>query len=104
MNQQNDDVIEALLRKQFDGPVPDDGFCDQVMQRLPLRRHRSFWPLAAGILTGMGACWLAMPPLHIDWRQWMHGELSASILIVLLTTMGMSLLAAWWAVSEADDR
>ncbi len=26
MNQQHDDPIEALLRKQFDGSVPDDGF------------------------------------------------------------------------------
>lgn len=104
MNQQQDDPIEALLRKQFDGSVPDDGFCDRVMQRLPPRRRRSIWPLAAGILAGVGAFWLTMPALHINWVDWIHGELSASIITVMLMTTGMSLLAAWWAMTEADDR
>ncbi len=64
------------------------------MQRLPPRRRRSIWPLAAGILAGVGAFWLTMPALHINWVDWIHGELSASIITVMLMTTGMSLLAA----------
>jgi len=27
------DAIDALLRQQFEGAVPDDGFCDRMMER-----------------------------------------------------------------------
>jgi len=107
MSHQHDDAIEALLRKQFDGPVSDAGFSEGVMRRLPPRRQRMTWPLWAGVVTGMGACWLSLlssPLLHAGWRNWMRGELSPSAIAVLLAIAGMSLLASWWSVGEADDR
>ena len=107
MSHPNDDAIEALLRKQFDGPVSDEGFSERVMQRLPPRRHRMAWPLWAGVVAGAGACWLTLlssPLLHDGWRNWMRGELSASAIALLLAIAGMSLLASWWSVAEADDR
>lgn len=107
MNHQSDDPIEALLQKQFDGPVPDEGFSERLMQRLPPRRRRIAWPLWAGLLAGATACWLsldAMPLLHVGLRDMMGGELSASAIAVLLAVAGMSLLTCWWTLSEADDR
>jgi hypothetical protein len=107
MSHQHDDAIEALLRKQFDGPVSDEGFSERVLRRLPPRRRRMAWPLRAGVVTGMGACWLSLlfsPLLHVGWRNWMGGELSPSAIAVLLAIAGMSLLASWWGVAEADDR
>jgi len=107
MNHPHDDAIEALLRKQFDGPVSDEGFSERVMQRLPPRRQAMAWPLWAGVMTGMGACWLTLwfsPLLHDGWRNWMHGELSPSAIALLLAIAGMSLLASWWSVAEAEDR
>ena len=34
MNHPHDEAIEALLRKEFDGPVSDEGFSERVMHRL----------------------------------------------------------------------
>ena len=106
-HQHEDDAIEALLRKQFDGPVRDDGFSERVMERLPPRRRRIAWPLWAGVVVGTGACWLSLstaPLLHVGWRDLMGGELSAPAITLLLAIAGMSLLASWWSVTEADDR
>lgn len=107
MNHPHDDAIEALLRQQFDGPVPDDGFSGRVMQRLPPRRRRVAWPVWAGVVAGAGACWLSLltsPLLHVGWRDWAGGEPSTSAIAWLLAVAGMSLLAMGWSMAEADDR
>lgn len=107
MNDPHDEVIEALLRRQFDGPVSDDGFSGRVMQRLPARRRRITWPLWAGVLAGAGACWASLlfsPLLPVGWRDWLNGELSMPAVILLLVAAGMSVLAGWWTMAEADDR
>jgi hypothetical protein len=102
-----DDEIEALLRSQFDGPLPDAGFSERVMQQLPARRRRVAWPLWAGVLAGVGACWwqlLSAPLLHAGWRDWSSGQLSVPAIILLTVVAGISLLASWWSVAEADNR
>ncbi|HEY0198735.1 MAG TPA: hypothetical protein VGC19_09370 [Rhodanobacter sp.] len=107
MSDLHDDAIEALLRKQFDGAVPDDGFSGRVMQRLPAHRRHRTWPLWVGALAGTAACFeslLSAPLLHIGWRDWAGGELSASAIVLLSAIAGMSLLACWWSIAEADDR
>lgn len=107
MNQAHDDAIDALLRRQLDGPVPDDGFCDRVMQQLPPRRRRALWPLCCGILAGVAACWLSLlsgPLLPAGWRDWHGGELSAPVVVLLLAMTGMSLLALGWILAEGEDR
>lgn len=106
MNHSDDNEIEALLRTQFDGAVPDDGFSDRVMQQLPPRRRRAAWPLLAGILGGIAACWLSLLStslLHVGWQNWISGELSASAITLMSVIAGMSLLACWWTTMEAED-
>lgn len=106
MNKPSDETIEALLRKQFDGPVRDQGFSDRVMLRLPPRRRRAIWPLWVGVLAGMVACWLALwssPLLHAAWHDWMRGDWSVSAIAVLAAVCGMALLALTWVVAEAGD-
>lgn len=103
------DEIEALLRKQFDGPVADGGFSDRLMRQLPRRRRRrrSTWPLWAGVGTGATACWLALlqsPLLWFGWRDSIHGEWSAASVSMLLVMLVMVVLALAWAVVEADNR
>jgi hypothetical protein len=103
----DDDTIDALLRQQFDGPVPDDGFSARVMQRLPPRRRHVTWPLWAGILVGAGACWSSLlfsPLLRAGWQDWLAGELSMPAFVLLVAMAGMSALAGWWCVAEAGDR
>ena len=102
----HDDAIDALLRQSFDGPVPDAGFSDRVMQRLPPRRRRSAWPLVAGVLTGavLYSLSLSASPLWREaWNGLLAGEWSASTLIMLSTMAAMSLLALGWTLAEADD-
>ncbi|MEI9996462.1 MAG: hypothetical protein WDM91_17830 [Rhizomicrobium sp.] len=106
MSEREDDPVDALLLERFEGPVPDEGFCDGVMQRLPPRRHDPAWPLAAGVVAGVTVCWLSLlssPLLRIGWRDWLSGERSASAVTLLLVTAGISLLTLAWTMAEADD-
>lgn len=107
MNGAMEDAMDVLLREHFDGPVPDDGFCQSVLDRLPARRRGKAWPMAAGALGGVLACWLSLwsaPVTHTGWRDWLSGELSASAISLFIAMMGMAILAMVWTVAEADDR
>jgi hypothetical protein len=102
----DDDDIDALLRQSFDGPTPDAGFSDRLMQQLPPRRRRFAWPLVAGVLTGtaLGVLSLSNSPLwRASWQGWMVGEWSASGLVVVSMMAGLTLLAVGWSLAEADD-
>ena len=106
MNHPHDEAIEALLRAQFAASVADDGFSDRLMQRLPPRHRRAAWPLVAGILAGIAACWLSLlssPLLYVGWQNWITGELSVSAIALMAAMAGMSLLASWWTAMEAED-
>lgn len=107
MNDDMDDVVDVLLRDQFEGPVPDDGFCDRVIDRLPARRCRNKWPMAAGILAGVATCWFSLrsaPIAYVGWQDWLSGEPSASAIALFVTMTSMGVLALAWTVAEADDR
>jgi hypothetical protein len=107
MNQEMDEEIEALLRRQFDGPVHDEGFSGRVMQALPPRRRRATWPLWCGALAGVAACWLALlrsSLLRVGWQDWANDHWSAAAITVLLVMLGMAMLALVWGVAEAEDR
>ena len=107
MNDSHDDTIEALLQRQFDGPVNDHGFSQRVMQHLPSRPRRTAWPLRLGVLLGVAACWICLtnvPLLHVGWRDWLAGELSASAIAMWLTMAAMSLLAMVWGLAESRGR
>jgi hypothetical protein len=106
MNPINDDDIDVLLRKSFDGPAPVAGFCYRVMQQLPPRRRQRAWPLVAGVLAGAFLCSLSLissPLWRAAWHGWLVGEWSASTITMLSTMAGMSLLALGWSLAEPDD-
>lgn len=105
MNQARDNTIEALLRKQFDGPVPDEDFSQRVMHHLP-RRRRATWPLWGGVLAGAGGSWLTLsssPLLRTAWRDLVRNDWSAPAITVLLVMLGMAMLALSWGVAETMD-
>ncbi|MBE1159901.1 DUF5056 domain-containing protein [Dyella acidiphila] len=107
MNESHDDSIETLLRRQFDGPVADDGFSDRVMQHLPTRRRRAAWPLWLGALTGAAACWICLvnvPLLRLGWRDWLAADLSAPVIGMWLAMVALSLLALGWGLVESRSR
>ncbi|WP_439568591.1 hypothetical protein [Sphingopyxis sp.] len=107
MNDETEDAVDALLREQFEGPVADDGFCSSVMDRLPARRRRDQWPMAAGIFAGVAACWFSLwsAPIAFDgWHDWLSGAPSAATLALFIVMMSMAVLALAWTIAEADDR
>lgn len=107
MNDEMEDELDVLLREHFDGPVPDVGFCDRVMDRLPARRRCNQWPMASGTLAGVVMCWFSLwsaPITYIGWRDWLSGELSGSTNALFISIMGMAILALAWTIAEADDR
>ena len=106
MSDEHDEAIDALLRAQFEGAVPDDNFCNRVMDQLPVRRHARKWPLGAGCVAGIALCWFTLwsaPLTHDAWRDWMSGEWSTSAVMLFSLMMSMALLAVAWAVAEAHD-
>ncbi len=103
----DDDILDALLRQQFEGPVADDGFSERVMRHLPPRRRRVAWPLWLGVLAGIAACWTCLahaPLLHLGWRDWMAGELSPSVIGTWLAMAALSVLALGWGLMESRGR
>lgn len=107
MNEEIEDVLDVMLRERFEGPVPDGGFCDRVMDQLPARRRHVKWPMAAGIVAGLATCWLSLwsaPITHIGWQDWLSGELSASVIELFISMMSMAILALAWTAAEADER
>ena len=107
MNEPHDEEIEALLRRQFEGPVADNGFSEGVMRHLPARRRRSAWPLRLGGLVGAAACWLSLakvPMLQMGWRDSLAGHLSASAIGMWLAMAVLALLALGWSLAESGKR
>lgn len=106
MNSSPEDDIDALLHKQFKGPIADDGFSDRLMRQLPVRRRRMRWPHWIGMLIGAVACWLSLlssPLLHLGWRDSVNGQWSTASIAMLLVMLVMAMLALVWAVVEADN-
>ena len=90
MRHETDMDIDALLRTELDFPT-DDGFCEQLMASLPPRRGRHTWVLPAGavagaLLAGAGVVASGLP-----------------LATVACAAAGMSVLAALWALCEADS-
>lgn len=94
MKQLPEDELDVLLRTNLDLPSASDGFCDRVMQELPPPGKRQWalpGALAAGAVLSILSLGLSALPV-------------AGIGVVLYggAAVGMSLLAALWALSEAD--
>ena len=107
MSEQDNDIVERLLREHFEGPVPDDGFCDRTMPLLPSRRRLQAWPLALGVTIGGALCWLSLlsaPLVRTGWRDGLSGIWSAQAVILMAVMAGASLLALAWTATEAEGR
>ena len=100
MNDEMEEAIDVLLRGRFEGPIPDDGFCQSVMDRLPARRHRISWPLVVGTLAGAAMCWFSLWSSPIPYIGWMSG----SAIALFISMISMPILALAWTIAEADDR
>lgn len=107
MNRDSEDFTDRLLMDAFEGPVPDSGFCDSLMEGLPPRRRSRNWPLIIGAFAGAVIGWASLlhaPIIQGAWQDWRSGELSASAIVVIIAIASMGILALAWALAEVDDR
>lgn len=104
MNDISDQKIDDLLRRQFAGPVPDDGFLARVTRALPARRRPRPWLLPVAALAGSLLAWLTLLPSPL-WQQvaheWLAGGFGASSAGVCVLLVGVSLLGCGWALEES---
>jgi hypothetical protein len=103
MNEPLDDEIDVLLRRQFTGPIADEGFSARIMHSLPPRRRRIAWPIWLGIMMGVVVCWLSVgdsPLLQTGWSDWSSGVLSMQTIGMWLVMSALSLLALGWGLAE----
>ena len=104
MNEISDQKIDDLLRHDFPGAVPDDGFSARVTRNLPARRRRRPWMLPAAVLAGSVLAWLTLLPSPLlqqvahEWQAGGFGATSAGVCVLLL---GVSLLGCGWALDES---
>lgn len=98
-----DDKLDALLRRQFPGPVADDGFAARVMQALPPRRQPRTWLLPGAAVAGSLLAWLALMPSPV-WRQatqeWLAGDLGAATLGLGVIAFAVTLASCAWSLEE----
>lgn len=107
MNEEIDNAIECLMRDHAPGPVADDGFCADLINRLPPRRPRAKWPIAVGVVAGALACWFSMRSAQVvlaGWHDWLSGDLTSSALALFASVAGLSLLALAWTLDEAQEQ
>ena len=99
-----DPALDALLRRQFTGPVPDEGFSARVMRALPPRRAPRPWLLPTAAVAGCGLAWLALAPSPA-WRlaaqEWLSGEPGVATGAVVLLSLVLTLASGVGAMDEA---
>lgn len=104
MNETPDDALDTLLRREFEGPVPDDGFSARVARELPARPRRIAWPLpiafaCGGVLAGAA---VATSPLWGEVAQEVAAGVPGAASAVLLTVaLCLGALCCAWALEEA---
>lgn len=98
-----DPALDALLRRQFTGPVPDEGFSARVMRALPPRRAPRPWLLPTAAVAGCGLAWLALAPSPA-WRlaaqEWAAGDPGAASLGVAVLMGVLALAGCAWSLDE----
>jgi hypothetical protein len=97
------DDLDDWLRREFEGPVADDGFATRVMGCLPPRPRRASWLLPATAIAGSLLAWLALAPspwLELAAREALAADFGASSAVLLALLFGMGLLGCAWALEE----
>ncbi len=103
MNETPDDALDVLLRREFEGPVPDEGFAARLSRSLPPRRRRRAWPLPLAAVTGgvLAGAAVATSPLWGDVaREAAAGVPGAASALLLTVALCLGALSCAWALEE----
>lgn len=102
-NETPDDALDALLRREFEGHVPDDGFSERVARALPPRPRRHAWPLPLAAVCGGVLAWAAVSPSPL-WgdvaREAAAGVPGAASAVLFTVALGLGALCGAWALEE----
>lgn len=103
-NEIRDDALDALLSREFDGPVIDDGFSARVMGALPPRRPWTTWVLPTAAVVGGAFAWAALAPSPL-WREvateMAAGSSTGAALAFIALLLGLGVLGVAWALEES---
>lgn len=105
LDDSSDRTLDALLRRQLSGTVPDDdGFSARVMGALPPRRQPRTWLLPCAAVAGTLLAWLALMPSPV-WQlaaqEWFTGNLGAATAGLGVLMLVVTLAACAWSLEEA---
>ncbi len=104
MSDISDQRIDDLLRRNFNGAVPDDGFSAQVTRALPARQRPRPWLLPVSALVGGLLTWMTLVPSPL-WqqaaREWLAGGFGAASSGVCVLVLGLAILGCSWALEES---
>ena len=104
MNETPDDALDTLLRRGFEGPVPDDGFSARVARGLPARPRRIAWPLPIALACGgvLAGAAVATSPLWGDVaREAAAGVPGGASVVFLFVALCLGVLGCAWTLEEA---
>ncbi|MCE2915065.1 MAG: hypothetical protein ACOVOT_03310 [Rubrivivax sp.] len=103
MNGLSDADLDELLRRDFAGPIADDGFAARVSGALPPRPRQRAWLIPAAAVAGGLLTWLTVLPsplLQQAAREWLAGSIGPTSGTVLALLLGLGLLGCAWALEE----
>lgn len=103
---ERDDALDRLLLGAGVDPVPDHGFSERAMSRLPARRPRparTVLGLATAIGTALATWQLSGSGLlHATGIELQQGMPGIAVLAVLAAVLTLGIGMAGWAVAEAE--
>jgi hypothetical protein len=103
VNETQDQELDEWLRREFEGPIVDDGFTTRVMRLLPPRARKRTWPLPAAATAGGLMAWLALSPsplVELAALEWLAADFGRSSAMLLALLFGTVLLGCAWALEE----
>jgi hypothetical protein len=103
VNETQDHELDERLRREFEGPIPDDGFATRVMRFLPPRPRKRALPLPAAATVGSLLAWLALAPsplVELAAGEWLAADFGPGSAMLLALMSATVLLGCAWALEE----
>lgn len=105
MTDVQDQLIDELLRREFDRAIPDDGFSSRVVAALPAGERPRRWVVPIALVVGGLSAWASLGPAPL-WllaaEEWAAGRPATALVVTMALGLGAGLMACAWALVEAE--
>jgi hypothetical protein len=105
MTHQIEQNVDELLRDYYEPLVADDGFCEQVMQKIPAQRKYNYTYFLITLLIGLCVFLWQLTSTALfqhGWQDWMQGDMSLSAVGLCAVLFSMTVCLSWWLLSESE--